>query len=120
MRHNQPTNSSASNQEKYRHKKTPLSKEKLQKHKARAARTEPPFEQPLGEDCLSTGEQAPNSGTLIKCVSLGGMNLDPLPQPEWEKRGMIAFTAFAAPPRGQTNGKVGCTNITALEVREIS
>lgn len=33
---------------------------------------------------LNAGEQAPNSDTLINCVSLGGMNLDPLPQPEWD------------------------------------
>lgn len=61
MRHNQPTNSSASNQEKYRHKKTLLSKEKLQKHEARAARTELPFEQPLGESCLSAEYRGPGS-----------------------------------------------------------
>jgi len=61
MRHDQPTNSSASNQEKYRHKKTPLSKEKLHKNKAQAARTELPFEQPLGEACLSAEHRGPGS-----------------------------------------------------------
>ena len=69
---------------------------------------------------LNTGDQAPNSGTLIKCISLGEMNLDPLPQPEWEKRGMKAFATFAVPLRGQTNRKVSCTNVTVLEVREIA
>lgn len=61
MRHNQPTNTSASNQEKYRHKKTLLSKENLQKHKAQTARTEPPSEQPLGEGCLSAEYMGPGS-----------------------------------------------------------
>jgi len=67
---------------------------------------------------LNTGDQGPDSGTLIKCVSLGGVNLDPLPQLEWEKQGVIAFATFAVPARGQRNGKVGCTNIIVLEVRE--